>query len=62
MSVGLSFAQEAPWPLALGPSTVAATLAAAARESSHIMQDTGGRGRRLDARLAEAFRAATSSI
>ncbi len=56
MSVGLSFAQEAPWPLALGALTVAATLAAAARESSHIMQDTAvGVDAGWMARLAEAF-------
>jgi phosphatidylglycerophosphate synthase len=53
MSVGLSFAQEATWPLALGAITVASVLAAAARESSHIMQDTVGAG--WKARLAEAF-------
>jgi phosphatidylglycerophosphate synthase len=56
MSVGLSFAQEATWPLALGALTVAATLAAAARESSHIMQDTAaGEAAGWMARLAEAF-------
>ena len=56
MAVGLSFAQDATWPLALGALTVVATLAAAARESSYIMQDTalgGGAGWR--AHLAEAF-------
>jgi len=56
MSVGLSFAQEAPWPLALGALTVAATLAAAARESSHIMQDTAvGVDAGWMARPAQAF-------
>jgi 1L-myo-inositol 1-phosphate cytidylyltransferase / CDP-L-myo-inositol myo-inositolphosphotransferase len=56
MSVGLSFAQEATWPLALGALTVAATLAAAARESSPIMQDTAlGVDAGWRARLAEAF-------
>ena len=53
MSVGLSFAQEATWPLALGALTVASVLAAAAHESIHIMQDAVGAGWR--ARLAEAF-------
>jgi 1L-myo-inositol 1-phosphate cytidylyltransferase / CDP-L-myo-inositol myo-inositolphosphotransferase len=53
MSVGLSFAQQAAWPLALGTLTVASVLAAAAHESSHIMQDAVGAGWR--ARLAEAF-------
>src|SRR5262249_47293997 len=56
MSVGLSFAQEAPCPLALGALTVAATLAAAAREASPIMQDTAlGVDTGWRARLAEAF-------
>src|SRR5207244_8325946 len=55
-SVVLSLAQEAPWPLALGALTVSATLAAAARESSHIMQDTAvGVDAGWMARLAEAF-------
>lgn len=53
MSVGLSVAQAAAWPLALGALTIAATLAAAAREASHIMRDTVGAG--WKARLAEAF-------
>jgi hypothetical protein len=53
MSVGLSFAQGATWPLVLGALTVASVLAAAAHESYHIMQDAVGAGWR--ARLAEAF-------
>src|SRR5881409_4535927 len=37
MAVGLSFAEEAPWPLALGALTVAATLGSAACQSRDIM-------------------------
>ena len=56
MAVGLSFAQEATWPLALGALTVIATLGAAARQSRDIMLDTAvGGDATWIARFAEAF-------
>ena len=56
MAVGLSFAQDATWPLALGAITVIATLGAAACQSRAIMLDTtvGGDAAWI-ARFAEAF-------
>jgi hypothetical protein len=56
MAVGLSFAQDATWPLWLGALTVLATLGAAACQSRDIMLDTtvdGDAG--WIARFAEAF-------
>jgi phosphatidylglycerophosphate synthase len=56
MAVGLSFAQEATWPLALGALTVLATLGAAASQSRAIMLDTAvGADGMWIARVAEAF-------
>jgi len=56
MAVGLSFAQDATWPLALGALTVVATLGAAARQSRDIMGDNAVGGDAMwIARLAEAF-------
>jgi 1L-myo-inositol 1-phosphate cytidylyltransferase / CDP-L-myo-inositol myo-inositolphosphotransferase len=56
MAVGLSFAQEATWPLALGALTVLATLGAAASQSRAIMLDTAvGADAIWIARCAEAF-------
>jgi phosphatidylglycerophosphate synthase len=56
MAVGLSFAQEATWPLALGALTVIATLGAAACQSRDIMLDTAvGGDATWIARVAEAF-------
>jgi phosphatidylglycerophosphate synthase len=56
MAVGLSFAQEAAWPLALGALTVLATLGAAASQSRDIMLDTAvGADAMWIARVAEAF-------
>jgi 1L-myo-inositol 1-phosphate cytidylyltransferase / CDP-L-myo-inositol myo-inositolphosphotransferase len=56
MAVGLSFAQEATWPLALGALTVVATLGAAAWQSRDIMQDMAVGGDAMwVARLAQAF-------
>jgi phosphatidylglycerophosphate synthase len=56
MAVGLSFAQEAAWPLALGALTVIATLGAAACQSRDIMLDTAVGGDAMwTARFAEAF-------
>jgi phosphatidylglycerophosphate synthase len=56
MAVGLSFAQEATWPLALGALTVVATLGAAACQSRDIMLDTAVSGDAMwVARFAEAF-------
>jgi phosphatidylglycerophosphate synthase len=56
MAVGLSFAQEATWPLALGALTVIATLGAAACQSRDIMRDTAVGGDAMwIARCAEAF-------
>jgi phosphatidylglycerophosphate synthase len=56
MAVGLSFAQEATWPLALGALTVIATLGAAAWQSRDIMLDTAVGGDAMwVARLAQAF-------
>jgi hypothetical protein len=56
MAVGLSLAQEATWPLALGALTVVATLGAAACQSRDIMLDpaVGGDATWI-ARFAEAF-------
>ena len=56
MAVGLSFALEATWPLAVGALTVIATLGAAACQSRDIMLDTAVGGDALwPARFAEAF-------
>jgi len=56
MAVGLSYAQEATWPLALGAITVIATLGAAATQSRAFMQDTTvGADAAWIARFAEAF-------
>ena len=56
MAVGLSFAQDATWPLALGALTVIATLGAAACQSRDIMLDTAVGGDAMwIARFAEAF-------
>jgi len=56
MAVGLSYAQEATWPLALGALTVAATLGSAACQSRDIMLDTAvGGDAAWIARFAEAF-------
>jgi phosphatidylglycerophosphate synthase len=56
MAVGLSFAQEATWPLALGALTILATLGAAASQSRAIMLDTAvGADAMWIARVAEAF-------
>ena len=56
MAVGLSLAQDATWPLALGAVTVIATLGAAARQSRAIMLDTSvGADATWIARFAEAF-------
>jgi 1L-myo-inositol 1-phosphate cytidylyltransferase / CDP-L-myo-inositol myo-inositolphosphotransferase len=56
MAVGLSFAQDATWPLALGALTVIATLGAAARQSRDIMLDMAVGGDAMwIARFAEAF-------
>ena len=56
MAVGLSLAQDAAWPLALGAVTVIATLGAAARQSRAIMLDTSvGADATWIARFAEAF-------
>ena len=56
MAVGLSFAQDATWPLALGALTVLATLGSAASQSRDIMLDTAvGGDATWVARLAEAF-------
>jgi phosphatidylglycerophosphate synthase len=56
MAVGLSLAQDAMWPLALGAVTVIATLGAAARQSRAIMLDTSvGADATWIARFAEAF-------
>lgn len=56
MAAGLSFAQEATWPLALGALTVIATLGAAACQSRDIMLDTAvGGDATWIARVAEAF-------
>jgi phosphatidylglycerophosphate synthase len=56
MAVGLSFAQDATWPLALGALAVIATLGAAARQSRDIMLDTAVGGDAMwIARFAEAF-------
>ena len=56
MAAGLSFDRDATWPLALGALTVLATLGAAARESSGVMQDAGvGEDASWTARLVTAF-------
>jgi len=56
MAVGLSFAQDATWPLALGAITVIATVGAAACQSRAIMLDkTVGGDAAWIARFAEAF-------
>ena len=55
MAVGLSFAQEATWPLWLGALTVLATLGAAASQSRDIMLDTTVGDSGWIARFAEAF-------
>jgi len=56
MAVGLSLAQEATWPLALGAITVIATLGAAASQSRAIMLDTAVEADAgWIARFAEAF-------
>ena len=56
MAVGLSLAQDATWPLALGALTVIATLGSAARQSRAIMLDTAVDGDATwIARFAEAF-------
>ena len=56
MALGLSLAQEATWPLALGAVTVVATLGAAACQSRAIMLDTAvGADASWIARFAEAF-------
>ena len=56
MAVGLSYAQEATWPLALGALTVVATLGSAACQSRDIMLDTAvGGDAAWIARFAEAF-------
>jgi len=56
MAVGLSNAQAATWPLALGALTVIATLGAAATQSRAIMHDTSvGADATWIARFAEAF-------
>ena len=56
LAVGLSLAQEATWPLALGALTVIATLGAAAWQSRDIMLDTAvGGDANWVARLAQAF-------
>jgi phosphatidylglycerophosphate synthase len=56
MAVGLSFAQDATWPLALGALTVIATLGAAASQSRAIMLDSAvGADAGWIARFAEAF-------
>jgi phosphatidylglycerophosphate synthase len=56
MAVGLSFALEAMWPLALGALTVVATLGSAACQSRDIMLDTAvGGDATWIARFAEAF-------
>ncbi|PYN30792.1 MAG: hypothetical protein DME01_25880 [Candidatus Rokuibacteriota bacterium] len=56
MAVGLSRAQEATWPLALGALTVIATLGAAACQSRAIMLDTAVEADATwIARFAEAF-------
>ena len=56
MAVGLSYAQDATWPLALGGLTVIATLGAAATQSRAFMQDTTvGADAAWIARFAEAF-------
>jgi phosphatidylglycerophosphate synthase len=56
MAVGLSHAQDAVWPLALGAITVVATLGAAASQSRAFMLDTTvGADAAWIARFAEAF-------
>jgi phosphatidylglycerophosphate synthase len=56
MAVGLSLAQEATWPVALGAITVIATLGAAASQSRAIMLDTAVEADAgWIARFAEAF-------
>jgi 1L-myo-inositol 1-phosphate cytidylyltransferase / CDP-L-myo-inositol myo-inositolphosphotransferase len=55
MAVGLSFAQDATWPLWLGALTVMATLGAAASQSRDIMLDTTVGDSGWIARFAEAF-------
>jgi len=56
MAIGLSLAQGAAWPLALGVLTVVATLGAAACQSRDIMLDTAvGGDATWAARFAEAF-------
>jgi phosphatidylglycerophosphate synthase len=56
MAVGLSLAQDATWPLALGALTVIATLGSAASQSRAIMLDTVVDGDATwIARFAEAF-------
>jgi 1L-myo-inositol 1-phosphate cytidylyltransferase / CDP-L-myo-inositol myo-inositolphosphotransferase len=55
MAVGLSFAQDATWPLWLGALTVLATLGAAASQSRDIMLDTTVGDSGWIARFAEAF-------
>ena len=56
MAVGLSHAQEATWPLALGAIAVVATLGAAASQSRAFMLDTTvGADAAWIARFAEAF-------
>jgi len=55
MAVGLSYAQDATWPLALGAITVVATLGAAATQSRAFMLDTTvGADAAWIARFAEA--------
>jgi phosphatidylglycerophosphate synthase len=56
MAVGLSHAQAAVWPLALGAITIVATLGAAASQSRAFMLDTTvGADAAWIARFAEAF-------
>src|SRR5438445_88842 len=56
MAVGLSFAQGATWPLALGALTVVATAGSAACQSRDIMLDTAvGGDAAWIARVAEAI-------
>jgi len=56
MAVGLSHAQDATWPLALGAITIVATLGAAATQSRAFMLDTTvGADAAWIARFAEAF-------
>src|SRR5262249_26895222 len=56
MAIGLSHAQDATWPLALGAITSVATLGAAATQSRAFMLDTTvGADAAWIARFAEAF-------